>query len=547
MNCTNCSAVLAEDSKFCRVCGLNLSSPGSGPPTTNSATMLKARLSQILEGRYRVTKMVGRGGMGVVFLAEDLALERPVAIKVLPPEVSHDAKLVGRFEREARTAAKLDHPNIIPIYAVEHSDDLYYFVMKFVSGESLDEVFKRGGVTIQQTQDYLWEAARALGHAHRRGVVHRDIKPANIMLDHDGRVMLTDFGISKAMQSATQYTGTGQVIGTPHYMSPEQAKGGDVDGRSDQYGLAVVGYQMVTGRLPFADESIHAVIYKHVSEEPPPIHDLNPDCPPFIATALQRAMRKKPDDRFPDMETFVQAICPERRLSVPTTANPRGMIERSSVSSAPTEVSHTTTLGGTRNRGRSLKVVSLVMLFFVLGGGGYWSWSSGLLERFGFAGPEAVASVPQAANQLGNQPLRDGNGGSTTLASRIDSTALLATQPLDEPAVAESTSVVSEGPETQLEDPPVRSRPQTQPPARQVAAEPPPDPVGWITVRAVPFGDLYIDDKFVKETTVFEHEASAGSHEIRIERENCETVIDTVVVRPNLRIGRSYTLVCGGS
>ena len=233
MNCANCNSPVPEDSKFCLECGADLSDPGSGPRTVEKPDELITRLTQTLEGRYRVAKMVGRGGMGAVFLAQDLTLERHVAIKVLPPEVSHDETLVGRFEREARTAAKLDHPNIIPIFAVESSGDLHYFVMKFVDGESLEQVLASGALSMEQSQECLWEAARALGHAHTRKVVHRDVKPGNIMFDHDGRVMIADFGISKAMQSSTQYTPTGQVIGTPFYMRPEPAKGQEFVGRSD--------------------------------------------------------------------------------------------------------------------------------------------------------------------------------------------------------------------------------------------------------------------------------------------------------------------------
>lgn len=539
MNCTNCNAELAGDSRFCRVCGLNLSNPGSGPLTGNSGTVLKTRLSQVLKGRYRVTKLVGRGGMGAVFLAEDLTLERPVAIKVLPPEVAHDERLVGRFEREARTAAKLDHPNIIPIHAVEHSGDLYYFVMKFVAGESLDDIFKRGRVTIQQAQDYLWEAARALGHAHRRGVVHRDIKPANIMLDHDGRVMLTDFGISKAMQSATQYTGTGQVIGTPHYMSPEQAKGGEVDGRSDQYALAIVGYQMVTGRLPFADDSIHAVIYKHVSEEPPFIQELNPDCPPFIATAIHRAMRKKPGERFADMEMFAQAICPDRRLSVPTTANPRGGVERSSVSSAPTEISQTSTLERSSGRRRSMKVAAMFAVLLMLGGGGYWSWSQGLLAQFG--GPGAPGDV------LDNGALQsapDVGGGSQTLASNIDSSSLATVAPVEDSSRDERDDTTSQTTEPVPETPPLQTQTGQRPPARTVADEPVVAATGLLSVDADPFADVYIDGDLIGETPVIQHALSVGRHIVTLERSNCVTITDTVLVRGNDNIGKRYSIEC---
>ena len=240
---------------------------------------LRERLARTLAGRYEITKLLGRGGMAVVFLAQDLTLERQVAIKVLPPEMSHDPKLIPRFQQEAKTAAKLDHPNIIPIYRVESEGGLDYFVMKYVTGNSLEQLLDQGPIPIDVARRVLREAALALGHAHKRKVVHRDVKPANIMLEEDGRVVLTDFGISKAAQGASQLTGTGTIIGTPHYMAPEQAKGLEVDGRADQYSLAVVGHQILTGKQPF-DGSAHSILYKHVFEPPPPVGDLRPDVPP---------------------------------------------------------------------------------------------------------------------------------------------------------------------------------------------------------------------------------------------------------------------------
>ncbi len=204
MNCLHCNTPLPADSRFCNTCGADVSDPGSGPRMSGTGPNLRALLAQVLEDRYEVREMLGRGGMGAVFLATDLPLDRLVAIKVLPPELSHDENFVRRFEREARTAAKLDHPNIVPIFAVESGRELNYFVMKYVTGQSLEDLIDEGPVPIETCQRVLWEAARALGHAHQRGVVHRDLKPANLMIDDDGRTMLTDFGISKAVQSVTQ-------------------------------------------------------------------------------------------------------------------------------------------------------------------------------------------------------------------------------------------------------------------------------------------------------------------------------------------------------
>ncbi len=192
----------------------------------NRPSNLFERLRAALIERYDLRELVGRGGMGAVYLAVDRKLEREVAVKVLPPEFSHDEKVIERFEREARTAAKLDHANVIPIYSVESHGEFHYIVMKYVCGKSLEQILEAGPMPVELAQRIVWEAALALGHAHQRGIVHRDIKPANIMIDEHGRTMLTDFGISKAVESAaSSLTATGQVVGTPHYMSPEQGKG----------------------------------------------------------------------------------------------------------------------------------------------------------------------------------------------------------------------------------------------------------------------------------------------------------------------------------
>jgi hypothetical protein len=249
--------------------------------------------------------------MAFVFLAQDLVLEREVAIKVLPPEMSHDTKLVSRFQQEAKTAAKLDHPNIIPIYRVESEAGLNYFVMKYVNGRSLDEVLDKGPLPVAQARRILGQAALALGHAHQRKVVHRDVKPANIMVDAEGWVVLTDFGISKAAQGSSHLTGTGAIIGTPHYMAPEQAKGHEVDGRADQYALAIVGHQLLTGTVPF-DGSAHSILYKQVFEPPPPVIRVRPDTPKDLSVALARALSKEAEQRFSTMEEFAAAISGER-------------------------------------------------------------------------------------------------------------------------------------------------------------------------------------------------------------------------------------------
>jgi len=298
-SCPRCHTPIPVDDLHCANC----------PP--DYTYELRERLTRALEGRYEIIRLLGRGGMAAVFLAEDLVLERQVAIKVLPPDMSRDGQLITRFQREAKTAARLDHPSIIPIHRVENEAGLVYIVMKYVPGRSLEEVLERGRLPVDQVRHILREAALALGHAHRRQVVHRDVKPANIMLDTEGRVVLTDFGISKALEGTTQITGTGTIIGTPAYMAPEQAKGQEVDGRADQYSLAIVGYRALTGKLPFEGDP-HSILYQQVHESPPSLLDRRRDTPADLRLALERALAKPPRSRFRNMEEFAASVSGER-------------------------------------------------------------------------------------------------------------------------------------------------------------------------------------------------------------------------------------------
>jgi serine/threonine protein kinase len=282
---------------------------------------VQARLAHALGSRYRVREVLGRGGMGIVFLADDLSDDVSVAIKVLRPELSSDATGVARFRREAEIAASLQHPGIIPILRVGSEEGLHYFVMQYVDGCSLDALLRerkaeQRPLPIAAVGRILGEAAATLAHAHRQGIVHRDVKPANIMLDADSRVLLTDFGISKSAVASTGATTAaaltefGTVLGTPHYLAPEQALSRTVDGRADQYALAIVGFEMLTGSVPFDDETPHGIIHRHVNELPPRVTMLRPEVPEHIAAAIARALLKAPSHRFATMEDFARALDP---------------------------------------------------------------------------------------------------------------------------------------------------------------------------------------------------------------------------------------------
>ena len=272
---------------------------------------LRAALETALGAQYEIVRLLGRGGMGAVYLARERALDRTVAIKVLPPEIAVSAEAQERFRREARTAAKLTHPNIVPLHTFGEVEGMMYFVMGYVEGESLAERIQRDNeLPPAEVRRILGAMADALDYAHRQGVIHRDIKPDNILLeDESGRPMLTDFGIAKASASQETLTELGTAIGTPHYMSPEQASGErEIDGRSDLYSLGVVGYAMVAGRVPFEGTSAQEVLVQHVTKAPPELGALAPSVPADLAKAIMRCLAKAPEARWPDGASLQDAV-----------------------------------------------------------------------------------------------------------------------------------------------------------------------------------------------------------------------------------------------
>lgn len=272
---------------------------------------LHERVVAAIGHQYDLEDEIGRGGMSVVYRARDLRLNRPVAIKVLPPELAYDPAVRTRFTREAQTSAQLSHAHIVPIYDVGERDGIAYFVMAIVTGGNLATLLAREPrQPIDEVRRLLREIADALGYAHQHGVVHRDIKPDNILLDREsGRAMVTDFGIARAMEAGARLTVTGIAVGTPTYMSPEQAVGErEIDGRSDIYSLGVLAYQMLTGRVPFTGSNSMALLLKHVTERPQPIVELRPETPRALRDAVERALMKEREDRWPTAAALSEAL-----------------------------------------------------------------------------------------------------------------------------------------------------------------------------------------------------------------------------------------------
>ena len=258
-------------------------------------------------GAYRIVSQIGQGGMATVYKAYHAAMDRYVAVKVLPRQFAESQEFIGRFQQEARTIANLEHPHILPVYDYGESGGITYFVMRFLDTGTLKDRIKAGPVSLSEADRLFTQLAEALGYAHDRGVIHRDMKPSNVLVDARGGVFLTDFGIAKLMEGAAHFTATGAITGTPAYMSPEQAQGDKIDLRSDIYSLGIVLYEMITGRVPFEAETPLAVILKQLQAPLPPPSSLVPDISPEIERVLLKALAKNRDDRYPTCGEFLNA------------------------------------------------------------------------------------------------------------------------------------------------------------------------------------------------------------------------------------------------
>jgi serine/threonine protein kinase len=283
----------------------------------------RRRLEESVHGQYQVVREVGRGGMGVVFLARDVALHRAVAVKVLRSEFTSSDDHRERFRREARLTARLSHPGIVPVYTFGESDDLVYIVMKYIQGESLAERLRTAGpLAARDTARVMFDLAEALDYAHGEGMVHRDLKAENVLIEKSGgRAFLTDFGVARLCDSSPDEWERSHALGTPDYMSPEQAVGEpDLDGRSDLYSLGVLGYQMLSGKLPFAGSSFAALAAQHIVCTPPDLYAMAPEAPRPLVEAINRCLAKEREERWSTGKAFCEATHPIRDRSTVRSA-----------------------------------------------------------------------------------------------------------------------------------------------------------------------------------------------------------------------------------
>ena len=332
-------------------------------------------------GRYEIKGELGRGGMATVYRAYDPSFEREVAIKVLPRELLHDPQFRDRFRREIKTIASLEHPAIVPVYDVGEEDGVPYFVMRFMPGGSLTQWIEKGKFSLEDAARIIERLSSALAYAHKNGLIHRDLKPDNILFDNSGDPFISDFGVAKITDSATNMTGSG-IIGTPAYMSPEQAQGEKVDNRSDIYGLGVIIFQMLSGHQPYEATTPMGVAVKHITDPVPEILKDNPDLGPQADTIIKTAMAKDPSLRYQTATELAQALS---EAAFGKKAGTRvGQASATTAGKAPAA-----SAGG----GRGLLIGGIVALLVILAAAGAYFFAGDML----FPAPTATALPPTAA------------------------------------------------------------------------------------------------------------------------------------------------------
>ncbi|UCG85609.1 MAG: serine/threonine protein kinase [Gemmatimonadota bacterium] len=515
--------------------------------TDSGVRNLTTLLREDIKDEFEIIRQIGRGGMAVVFLAREIHLDRHVAIKVLPPELTF-GQGIERFKREAKTSASLDHPNIIPIHRVASGGLIFWYTMKFVEGKSLEQVLRETqSMALREVTHILRPVADALQYAHERQVIHRDIKPANVMVDTKGRVMVTDFGIARALGERT-LTSSGVPVGTPHYMSPEQATGLPVSPASDQYSLGVMAYRMLCGQVPFDGTSAVDILHKQCTLPPPPLNVLRPSLPDHVYQAIDKSLAKNPGDRFSSVTAFVEAL---RRH----TSELRGW-ESAFYSSFEGRYGTpgTPRLKSRRTVRRLLRRLAVglgVAVLVVAAGFGAWQLVLGrnvadseagaggdLSGRTAPTDTVADSLVQEATPMIANLALADLPDGAVV---RVDGVVATGTELELEPG-QHTISIEATGYETITDRLtlaagerlryPFRAREIRQQPTEPRPLAPPPEPEpGFLRISARPWANVLMNGRFVEQVTARLDTVAPGEYNLRFERPGFISVDTTVTVQ----------------
>ena len=487
-------------------------------------------------GRYRIIGELGRGAMGVVYHATDPSIGRSVAIKTIRirdiNDTEHRDKLRERLFREARSAGVLSHPNIVTIYDMDEADGLAYIAMAYVNGPTLEKILaSETPLSGANMLRLLRQTASALDYAHGRGIVHRDIKPANIMTDEDGAVKITDFGIAK-ITAVSNMTETRTVVGTPNYMSPEQVQGLAIDGRADQFSLAVIAYEILTGERPFTGEHLSTVVYRIVAEEPAEAQRINPTLTPQIDAVLRRGLAKKPENRYPNCSSFVGALemaCAESRGWTTLSSGANAAAPTAALRAAPAPAPGVADTAEVPRRRRPSFALPLMMsLMVVLGVASVIVWQAGLMPDF----QSFITNQPLYKQIFSNGPEQ------TVQASPVVQPAPIRTVPGEpatgapEPSPADNDSAAAAPPpEVTRPAPPPLTEPapeKTAPPIPKVreavkTAPAPPHPQDvWVSTNP-PGAKAVLDDDLTQacRTPCMVH-AVTGTHHLTISQAGYE-------------------------
>ena len=615
MFCPNCGTNLSDDAAFCANCGTSLGPGDSAAVAVTAAGPAPVELTpgngggdKLLEmvkaelGRdYRIERELGRGGMAVVYKGVEIALDRQVALKVVPPDNANAGQAAERFRREAKLAASLDHPNIIPVYRVGQAGPLHYMAMKYVEGRAVDAVIEQqGALPIPIVVTILRSAAAGLAFAHERKIVHRDIKPANILVDKDGRVMVSDFGIARALEEVSM-TASGMMVGTPYYMSPEQCGGQKVSPQSDQYSLGIMGFQMVTGEVPFTADSMVGVIQHHYMTPVPDILAVREGVPRELLDIIYCALNKDPNDRFPSTKDMAialdnipisdqdreeaehllrqlsagQAIPKVRTGTLPplnlTISGPGPRVQPRPVTQPRPRMTATATgMVRPRRKKKKNKAVLAAGMLMVVGLGS----SSGYLlyaQNEAMQAQRRADSIAAAEREILSRGRvvfnLDPSDGTIVIESRVFRSGEMFTG--DTGVTYVGTATASGNYEPQARQFTVRAgavdtlliklnerqavvsagRPSTPQPPRQTPTTAPAVVVDSSDVRFVvlpPHSDIYLNGKLIGKGRFLRHRAPVGINTVRYEAPGCETAERSIDVTGGVavQILSPVTLVC---